>query len=212
MQNQIDFSGLYIISDDILTPKNQLLEKIKLSLEGGAKIVQLRDKISSDYEIEEISDDLQKLCHQYNALFVMNDRFELAIKNQYDGLHIGKSDYSNFSSIREKFNGKIGVSCYGDIEIAKQFELNGADYVAFGSFFNSPTKPDSNIIPLNILEEAKKEINIPICAIGGINATNVDVIISKGADMVAIISDIWSNSDIKEISKIYTNKIKGNKI
>jgi thiamine-phosphate pyrophosphorylase len=61
MQNQIDFSGLYIISDDILTPKNQLLEKIKLSLEGGAKIVQLRDKISSDYEIEEISDDLQKL-------------------------------------------------------------------------------------------------------------------------------------------------------
>jgi thiamine-phosphate pyrophosphorylase len=210
MSKKLKLEGLYAISDDVLTPKDELLEKITLTLDGGAKIIQLRDKISLDSELVDISNDIQELCKKYNAIFVMNDRFELAIKQKFQGIHIGKSDYENFIQIRKDFDGILGVSCYGDLENAKYFEENGADYVAFGSFFNSPTKPDSSLVSPQILKQAKEILTIPICAIGGINSSNIDDILSVKTDMVAVISDIWQSEDITKISKFYTNKLTKN--
>lgn len=207
MQSNKNLKGLYVISDDALTPKFELLSKLKLALLGGAKIVQLRDKISLDDEIIGLSNEIQKLCREFDATFVMNDRFQLAIEQNYDGIHIGKSDYENFTKIRKEFDGIIGVSCYGDLEIAKYFELSGADYVAFGSFYFSPTKPASSVVPIDILRKAKEQLYIPICAIGGINMGNIDEIIDSKCDMVAIVSDIWKSDNVEKISQKYTEKL-----
>ncbi|CAA6822041.1 MAG: Thiamin-phosphate pyrophosphorylase (EC [uncultured Sulfurovum sp.] len=197
--------GLYIISDDTLTPNDTIIQQITQALEGGATIVQLRNKKGSLEAIKALSIEVQNLCHNYNALFVLNDKIELAIELGVDGLHIGKSDHHCFEQIRQDFKGIIGVSCYSSIEMAKDFEDKGADYVAFGSFFASPTKPDSNIIDLKILQEAKKALTVPICAIGGINLSNVQEVMQHQPDMVSVISDIWSADDIKQQAQNYTN-------
>jgi len=198
--------GLYVITDDNLTPDKSIYEQVEQSLKGGASIVQLRDKHSSDELVMQKAIKLQELCHSYGALFVLNDKIELAIELGCDGLHIGKSDHERFSEIRESFKGVIGVSCYGDVEMAKEFEKKGADYVAFGSFFTSPTKPNSNIVPLETLSKAKEALNIPVCAIGGINTTNIDSVMEQNPDMVSLISDIWSSEDILTRSRFYAEK------
>lgn len=203
MSNAQRLRGLYIISDDKLTPNETIIEQITQALEGGAAIVQLRNKSGSDEEIKSLALQLQTLCKAYNALFILNDKIELAIELELDGLHIGKSDHHRFKEIRQKFKGIIGVSCYDSISFAKEFEAMGADYVAFGSFFHSPTKPNSNIIPLEVLARAKKELTIPICAIGGLNTSNIQEVMHYQPDMVCVINDIWSTNTIKEQSQHY---------
>jgi thiamine-phosphate pyrophosphorylase len=206
MSYKKQLKGLYIITDDNLTPDETLYSQVKLALQGGAKIVQLRDKLNSDKSIKQKVLQLQNLCDEYSALFVLNDKVELAIDLQCSGLHIGKSDHARFEQIRKNYNGIIGVSCYGDIELAKEFETKGADYVAFGSFFHSPTKPNSNIVSLEILQKAKEQLKIPICAIGGINTQNINQVLEQNPDMVSVISDIWTSENILERSMFYAKK------
>ncbi|MEA3352978.1 MAG: thiamine phosphate synthase [Campylobacterota bacterium] len=206
MSCQRGLRGLYVITDDTLTPDNTIYKQVEQTLEGGASIIQLRDKKNSDEIIKQKATLLQKLCKQFDTLFVLNDKIDLAIELGCDGLHIGKSDHYKFEQIRKDFKGIIGVSCYGDIELAKKFEDMGADYVAFGSFFSSPTKPDSNIVELKIISDAKDKLNIPVCAIGGINSDNIDEVMEHNPDMVSIISDIWNAEDLKQRSCFYKNK------
>lgn len=208
MSRKRELSGLYVITDDALTPDATIYEQVKLALEGGASIVQLRDK-SSEYDaMKQKALKLQELCLKHDALFVLNDRIDLACEIKCDGLHIGKSDHENFESIRRDFDGIIGVSCYGDIELANKFESLGADYVAFGSFFHSPTKPNSNIVPLEIISQAKQELSIPVCAIGGINTQNLSEVMKHSVDMVSIISDIWNSDEVFIRSNFYAEKLK----
>ena len=208
MSNKGKLKGLYVITDDTLTPNKTLLAQVEEALKGGATIVQLRDKTSNDEQIEKKSIELQNLCKEYDALFVLNDKFEIAIKLQCDGLHIGKSDHENFIEIRKNFQGIIGVSCYGDVELGKKFEKLGADYVAFGSFYSSPTKPNSAQVPLETITKAKEEINIPICTIGGINSKNLKEIIQYNPDMVSVVSDIWKSEDILTKSLLFAKEFK----
>lgn len=200
-------NGLYVITDDILTPSKTIIDQVELALQGGAKIIQLRNKTDSKEEIKEQAKKLQTLCTSYDALFILNDEIDLAIQLQCDGLHIGKSDHHRFDEIRKDFRGVVGVSCYGDLRLAKGFQDKGADYVAFGSFFRSPTKPTSTIVPLDILKHAKKHLDIPICAIGGINSKNVDHILAYQPDMICLISDIWSHKEIKLHTQSYVTKL-----
>ena len=146
---------------------------------------------------------LQELCHRYDALFVLNDAVELAIELGLDALHIGKSDHHRVKEIRENFNGLLGVSCYGDVELALKMEDMGVDYVAFGSFFSSATKPDSQIISLDTLRVAKERVKIPICAIGGLTLFNIKEVLSYKPDMIALISDIWKSCDPEAKSAFY---------
>ncbi|MBA3025193.1 MAG: thiamine phosphate synthase [Sulfurimonas sp.] len=197
--------GLYVITDDVLTPPKTLMTQVEEALKGGAKIVQLRDKTSSHEDIKKTALALQKLCNSYNALFILNDAVELAIELGLSGLHIGKSDHHRVSEIRKKFKGVLGVSCYGDIELAIEMQGEGVDYVAFGSFFSSPTKPGSNIVPLGVLRIAKNSLDIPICAIGGLDSENISDVMLYEPDMVACISDIWKSENIEEKSAFYKN-------
>lgn len=189
--------GLYLITDEKLTPYDRLEEYLIPALKNGAKLIQLRDKNMSDEALEPIALKIKKLCHDHNALFIVNDRIDLANEVDADGLHIGRDD-EEFSLARRILGKKklIGVSCYGDIFRAKEFEHRGADYVAFGSFFPSATKPDAPTIKADLLLDAKRMLKIPVCAIGGITAENAGELIQKGADMTAVISDVWQAEDI----------------
>lgn len=208
MKNRLN--GLYVITDDTLTPSDKIFQSVEQVLQGGAKIVQLRDKTNSTSEIEDMSLKLQELCHRYDALFVLNDKVEIAIKLGLDGLHVGKEDYHNIQDVRKNFKGILGVSCYDDLEMAKNMQKAGVDYVAFGACFSSSTKPNASTMDLEILKQAKDELNIPICVIGGINTNNIKTLLGYKPDMVAIISDIWKNEDIKERAMLYSKILSQN--
>ena len=194
MQNNL--KGLYVLSDDSLTPPQTILAQMKEVLEFGVSIIQLRDKTRSDAELEPIAQDLQKLCKEYGATFIINDRINLAQKIGADGLHIGIDDGSLHEARRILPNAIIGVSCYGDIERAKEAAEGGADYVAFGSFFPSPTKPHSKTVLLEIIQKAKAELSVPICVIGGINSENIHLV--KDADMISIVSAAYTPNSISQ--------------
>jgi thiamine-phosphate pyrophosphorylase len=201
-------NGLYVITDNKLTPLDTIVDSVTKALTGGAKIVQLRDKISDDTTIEKTALKLQALCREFGALFVLNDKIDIAIKLSLDGLHIGRSDHANFDEIRADFKGILGISCYGDIELAYNFEHRGADYVAFGSFFSSPTKPMASVVNLSVLRDARVKLSIPICAIGGINKSNLDSVMEHKPDMICVISDIWNSDDIALSATQYAHAFK----
>lgn len=196
--------GLYVITPELTKPDNQTMDMIESALIGGAKILQLRNKKSDDYELFDLASSIKELCKKYDSLFIIDDRVTLAKKIQSDGVHIGKFDVK-LKDIREDLKDFIiGVSCYGNVNYAKNMEVQGADYVAFGSFFHSPTKPESNIVPLDTISKAKEIITVPICAIGGITLENAPLLVNQGVDMLSVISDIWQNQDIITRAKNYT--------
>lgn len=189
--------GLYVITDEKLTPYDKILDMVQQALEGGAKFVQLRDKNNTDDFLFEYGLKLKQLCQQYGAYFIVNDRVELALKLDADGVHVGEED-ENIEKVMEMMRGKIvGVSCYGSVERAKQMQQAGASYVAFGSFYFSPTKPKSKTVPKEIIPQAKRELSIPVCVIGGITVERAKELVELGADIVAVISDIWTADNIK---------------
>lgn len=195
--------GLYLITDNHMTPRNTILHQVEEALKGGAKIIQLRDKKMSNNELENLAYLIKKIVHKYNALFIINDRVLLAKKINADGVHIGNEDGS-LSQARMIMKDKIiGVSCYGDINKALKLEQEGANYVAFGSVFASSTKKNAKVIGVDIFKEAKEKIQIPICAIGGINSDNISMINEK-VDMKAIISDVWGDN-VKEKAKLLSS-------
>ncbi|MFN3505305.1 MAG: thiamine phosphate synthase [Caldimicrobium sp.] len=197
--------GLYVITDEKLTPYEGgiIFQKVELALKGGAKIVQLRDKTTPMKALIPISVRLKELCIKYNALFIVNDYIDLAREVDADGVHIGKEDASLEIALRELPGKIVGVSCYGNLERALMAERMGASYVALGSFFPSPTKPKASLVPQELLKEAKKKLTIPICAIGGITLDKAKLLLDMGADMLAVISDIWKAPSIEERAKAY---------
>lgn len=180
--------GIYAISDEILTPYALLPQALESALKAGVRIFQLRDKSHSDEWLLPYARELMAICACHNALFVLNDRLELALELNAPALHLGRDDVA-FKQARKHFGGLLGGSSYGDLARAKELESMGADYVAFGALFPSSTKPNAPLAPLEILSRAKDELQIPICAIGGISAHNIHLL--KKADMWAVISSLW---------------------
>ena len=200
--------GLYVITDEHLTPDETVHAYVEDALNAGASIVQYRNKTKTDDEVEEVCRALQALCTQCNVPFIIDDRPHLATKIHADGIHIGKDDMS-LEEARKIFpKGIIGVSCYGSIRKAKEAQSEGADYVAFGSFFASPTKPHSGIISMNVLYKAKDTIDIPVCAIGGISQENIGKIAATDTDMISVVSAAFEGNTQQNIS----NLIQGMKI
>jgi thiamine-phosphate pyrophosphorylase len=147
---------------------------------------------------------LLDLCHHYNAILIINDDLELAANINAHGLHLGKDD-RHINEARAELGPEaiIGVSCYNELLLAEKAEQQGADYIAFGSFFPSPTKPAA--IPANIdLLKTWKHHATPACAIGGITVNSAPTLIEAGADMLAVISDLWDSKNIQKHTRAYT--------
>ncbi|HUW51718.1 MAG TPA: thiamine phosphate synthase [Sulfuricella sp.] len=190
-------SGLYAITPECADTA-QLLRMVEQALNGGARLVQYRSKQADAALRHEQASELLALCRRFHVPLIINDDLRLADLVGADGVHLGKGD----GDIREARMilgpGKIiGVSCYGDLQLALDAETRGADYVAFGSFFPSPTKPGAIAAPLALLHEAKRSLSIPVVAIGGITPDNVGPLVEAGADAVAVISALFGDDDVQ---------------
>lgn len=191
--------GLYAITDENLIPDNLFKETVEAALQGGIKVIQYRDKSTDQDKRLQQASALIQLCKQYDTLCIINDDIELTKAVNADGVHLGRDD-SSIVRAREVLglNSIIGVSCYNDITLAIGAEKNGANYVAFGAIFPSLTKPEAANASLALITQAKQQLSIPVCAIGGISEANIQKVVQHGADMAAIISTLFSANDIKK--------------
>ncbi len=194
-------------------PINRYLEKIETVLKSGARIVQFRDKSSNDVLRLKIACALFGLCNDYSALFIINDDVTLARKSGAHGVHLGKNDAS-VSMAREELGNQavIGVSCYNQIKLAHKAQTQGADYVAFGRFFSSNTKPKAAHAEVRLLTQAKKELHIPLVAIGGINHSNAAQLIKAGADSLAVVGGVFDQADISIAAQSIADSFNPNSI
>ena len=190
--------GLYVITDARLISPALFAEKVEQAILGGAAIVQYRDKSSDTARRLLQARQLKDICHRHNVISIINDDVELAQAVDADGVHLGIGD-GNLSEAREKLGpGKlIGISCYNQLDRALRAQAAGADYVAFGSFFASATKPEAKRASLELLIQARQQLSVPICCIGGITVDNAQPLVSAGADMLAVITAIFGEADVK---------------
>jgi len=189
-------NGLYVITDKKLIKRDCFVETVEMAIRGGARIVQLREKESPDDEIITLGKTILNVTKRYSVPLIINDSPELAKEIGADGVHLGGED----TSVEEArtilgTNSIIGVSCYNHVERGLNAVKSGADYVAFGTPYNTPTKPDREPTSIEILNEAVKLINIPIFAIGGITIDNVEPILETGVDGIAVITSVFGSSD-----------------
>ncbi len=192
------FRGLYAITDTTLARNQNLTEQVSQALLGGARIIQYRDKSGDRPRREAEAENLLKLCREHHALLLINDDLELAGSIGADGIHLGRDD-SSLSQARTVLGSEaiIGVSCYNQLELAREASRTGADYIAFGRFFPSQTKPDAVQADAELLRQASRELPQPLVAIGGITPENGGPLIDAGADMLAVIEAIFNQTDIR---------------
>ena len=183
--------GLYGITPEGVDP-----EKVRLALEGGLAVLQYRSKHRDLAHAASIVG----LAKRYRVPVVINDDIELALELDADGAHLGRDD-GDLRAARKRLHGRLlGASCYNDRRLAQTAVAAGADYVAFGSVFASPTKPGAVRAPLALFGE---KLGVPLCAIGGITLHNAPEVIGAGADLLAVISDVFDAPDIRQRAADY---------
>lgn len=197
-------SGLYAVTPE-LADSAALLGKVDAALRGGARVIQYRNKSSEELLRRSQAVGIAHLCRIWNALFIVNDSVDLAREIDADGVHLGKEDGDIMAARAMLGPGKlIGVSCYNEIGRARAAVSQGADYVAFGSFFSSATKPEALRAGLEFLQDAASEIALPVVAIGGITVDNAAGAIAAGADAVAVIRSLFDANDVEAQARRFT--------
>jgi thiamine-phosphate pyrophosphorylase len=205
MKNKERFQGLYAITDSKLCPPEEILPQVEAALAGGARIIQYRDKRQDRASCAEQVRGILKLCERSDAQLIINDDIELALATRAHGVHLGREDCA-MSKARERLGSSaiIGVSCYNRLELATEAADQGADYVAFGRFFPSLTKPEAVAADPSLLVSAKQKISLPLVAIGGITHENGGQLIAAGADMLAVIQAVFGQPDVEVASRRLT--------
>lgn len=197
--------GLYAITDGQLLPGARLLTAVDAALRGGAAVVQYRDKSSDPARRSNEARALLALCHHYQRPLLINDDIELATAIGADGVHLGRNDGSlQEARARLGEHAIIGATCHDSLAFAAEAAALGADYLAFGAFFPSPTKPHAQTASPQTLSEAHARFKRPLVAIGGITADNASPLIQAGADLVAVISDLWTTTDIEARARLFS--------
>ena len=197
-------AGLYAIADTQYLDDAHLLSAVGEAVTGGAHVIQYRDKKHNAEARLEQARKLAKLCRQHGVLFIINDDVELAKQALADGVHLGRED-ATLAQARAQLGPQtiIGVSCYNDLARAVQAQNEGADYVAFGSFFPSRTKPQAVRAGLELLCAAKQILRIPVVAIGGITHENGVHLLAAGADALAVIEGVFGQIDVRAAAQRY---------
>lgn len=198
--------GLYAITHVTTNDEEQGFENVIAAIRGGAQFIQYRDKIHSQATCRRIGHRLLMVCREHEAHLIINDDIALCQAIDADGVHLGQDD-TNLTRAREQLDETkiIGVSCYNQLQLAVQAQQNGADYVAFGSFFNSSTKPEAASAPMALLTEAKTCLALPIIAIGGITVDNGQQLINAGADALAVINGVFAVDDVESTARKFSH-------
>ncbi len=200
-------AGLYVILDtQVLGMKNEIDVAAK-AIRGGVKVIQLRDKHRGKGDLLVIAQKLKEICFESNVLFIINDYLEIALAVDADGVHIGQEDLP-ISVVRKELpvDRIVGCSTH-NLTQALKAEADGADYIAVGSIFPSPTKRDATVIGLEELSNIKQAISTPLVAIGGINKDNIAQVISAGADSLAVISAVLNKDNVEEAARQLVKEI-----
>lgn len=206
--SRFNLRGLYAITDSTLMADDApLLTSVEQALQGGAAIVQYRDKSDDAERRLRQASALNQLCQQFDVPLLINDDIQLAIDCGAAGVHLGQSD-GNHAAAREKLGADaiIGITCHDSLALAEQAKNDGADYIAFGAFFPSKTKPNAKPAPLEILAQARSRFALPIVAIGGISVDNAGQIIEAGADMTAVVQALFAADDITTRARQFKNQ------
>jgi len=187
--------GIYAITDCENITADELLRKTENILSVGVALFQYRNKTVNQKNKRTLATELQSLCRQYKTPFIINDDLKLAKEIAADGLHLGQHD-ADIKTAREVLGNKIiGISCYNNFNRALAAEQNGADYIAFGAFFPSSTKPDAVKANIDLIIKAKDKLTIPVVAIGGITPENGKPLINAKVDYIAVISGLYAATD-----------------
>ncbi len=192
-------SGLYAITDAGLQPDEQLEEHVALAIEGGARLIQYRDKSGNNRLRRQQARALAALCDTHSVPLIINDDIRLAADCGAAGVHLGQDD-TGLATARKLLgdNAIIGISCYNSPELARQAAEQGADYIAFGRFFASRTKPDAIQATPDLIIDSKQRWGIPVAAIGGITLDNAGQLLDAGADMLAVVRGVFAATDIRQ--------------
>jgi thiamine-phosphate pyrophosphorylase len=190
--------GLYAITDTTLIPRDRFVETVEAAVRGGATMVQLREKETPQEEVIRLGRELLVVTRRYGALLIINDHPAVAQAVGADGAHVGRED-PPVHETRALLgpDAIIGASCYGDVARAMAAEREGADYVAFGTPFPSPTKTKRTDISLGVFRQVKQHVKVPVFAIGGITIDNARQVIDAGADGIAVVSGVFAAVDVE---------------
>ncbi|MCC1497864.1 thiamine phosphate synthase [Alcanivorax sp. 1008] len=195
--------GLYAITDPALIPPERLLVACQAALNGGVRLLQYRDKPATNAERRKRAISLRELCRDHDALLLINDDPQLAADIGASGVHIGQSDGA-VQRARQLLgpDAIIGVTCHNDPDLAIAAARAGADYVAFGRFYPSHSKPGAPAANPAVLSTP---LPLPKVAIGGITPDNASALIAAGADAVAVIHSLFSAADIEGQARLFAN-------
>jgi len=196
--------GLYAIADAEVLGSSHLVEKVRSAIKGGAALIQYRNKTTDQTQRKQDAQQLLELCRLHNVPFIINDDVALAHALGCDGVHLGKDDML-IRQAREILGQSsiIGASCYDSFQNALRAQQSGADYVAFGRFFPSKTKPNAVSAQIELLYSATSHVHVPVVAIGGITHENARTLINAGADMLAIVDGLFAQDDIEVAAQHY---------
>ena len=201
----VDYS-VYLVTDTDICPRENLIKVCREAIEGGVTPIQLREKNLSSREFYNEAVALKKLCADRNVPLLINDRVDIALAADADGVHLGQSDLPIEAARRVLGENKIIGLSAGRAEEALNAERSGADYLGVGAMFPTATKKDANNVGVGILREIRGLVKIPIVGIGGINTENIEQLYGTGADGVAVVSCIMGSGAPREAAKILREK------
>ncbi|RKD32299.1 thiamine phosphate synthase [Thermohalobacter berrensis] len=205
-KKKIDYS-LYLVTDRKVLRGKDFFKSIESAIKGGVTLIQLREKNLTSKEFYETSVKVREITKKYNIPLIINDRLDIALAVDADGLHIGNNDLP--VEVARKLLGPDKILGYTacNLKRAKDGESKGADYLGVGSVFPTTTKDNPVRITIEELAKIKKTVNIPVVAIGGINEENVSKVIDANVDGVAVVSAILGKDDIYNASRILKDKV-----
>lgn len=199
---------LYVIIDKKTAKGRDLVYIAREAVAGGADVIQLRDKETSAREIVEAGRAIRKAIGAESAIFMVNDRPDIALAVEADGVHLGQDDIPVDAARAILGKGKIiGLSTHS-LGQAQAAQKSGADYIGVGPVFSTPTKPGYKAVGLGLISEVKKISNIPFVAIGGIDETNLDDVITAGAQRIAVVRAVCGAEDVKGAARRLKERLK----
>ena len=192
--------GLYAITDSQLLA-GRFLSYVEAALEGGVTLLQYRDKSDNQAQRLREAEALRELCDRYKTRLIINDDAELAARLGV-GVHLGQTD-GPLTPARTLLGREaiIGSTCHAQLELAEQAAREGASYVAFGRFFNSVTKPGAPAANLELIQQAKARIKLPVAVIGGITLDNAAPLVEHGADLLAVVHGLFGADSPQEVTR-----------
>lgn len=203
--------NLYLVTNsDAFENEDEFLDAVAAALSGGVKVVQLREKTAPAKKIIELGRKVKQLCAEFGAVFIVNDRVDIACVLEADGVHLGQDDMSVEDARKILPQGAIvGVSTHAP-EQAQKAVADGADYIGTGPVFTTPTKPGRASVGLDYIKWSAQNIDIPAFAIGGIDLDNVEQVLDAGAKRVAVVRAVINAKDPAKAAQTFINQIKSN--